>query len=67
MLKAVVLRDDTGKEYAPISWDGAGPGGHHREGKLKFAALTTRPKSLTLVLKDVAGVPERRFKWDVAW
>lgn len=66
MLKTVVLRDDSGKEYAPTAWDGAGPGGHHREGKIKFAALTTNPKSLTLVVKNLAGVPERAFKWDVA-
>jgi hypothetical protein len=65
MLKTVVLRDDTGKEYAPSTWDGAGPGGHHREGKIKFAPVTTTPKSLTLVVKNLAGVPERAFKWDV--
>jgi hypothetical protein len=66
MLKTVVLRDDSGKEYAPTAWDGAGPGGHHREGKIKFGPLTTNPKSLTLVVKNLAGVPERAFKWEVA-
>jgi hypothetical protein len=66
MLKTVVLRDDSGKEYAPTAWDGAGPGGHHREGKIKFAALTTNFKSVTLVVRNLAGVPERAFKWDVA-
>ena len=66
MLKMVVLRDDSGNEYAPTAWDGAGPGGHHREGKIKFAPLTTTPKSLTLVVKNLAGVPERAFKWNVS-
>lgn len=66
MLKAVVLRDEAGKEYAPIKWDGPGAGGHHREGKIKFAALATNPKTLTLVVKNIAGVSERVFKWDVA-
>ena len=66
MLKMVLLRDDSGKEYAPTAWDGAGPGGHHREGKIMFAAMTTNPKSLTLVVKNLAGVPERAFTWDMA-
>ena len=67
MLKTVVLRDDSGKEYAPTTWEGMGPGGHHREGKIMFAALTTNPKSLTLVMKNLAGCPRSRaFKWDVA-
>ena len=66
ILKLVVLRDDFGKEYTPTAWDGAGPGGHHREGKIKFAALTTNPRSLTLIVKNLAGIPERAFKWDVA-
>jgi hypothetical protein len=65
MLKSVVLRDETGKEYAPLKWDGPGPGGHHREGKLTFAELTTSSKSLTLIVKNLASVPERRFKWDI--
>ena len=65
MLKIVVLRTDVGTEYAPSAWDGASPGGHHREGKIKFATLTGNPKSVTLVVRDLAGVPERKFKWDV--
>ncbi len=66
MLKAVVLRDDSGMEYAPTAWDGPAGGGHHREGKIKFAPLTMNTKSLTLVVKNIAGVPERVYKWDVA-
>ena len=65
MRKMVVLLTDAGTEYAPSAWDGAGPGGHHREGKIKFATLTGNPKSVTLVVRDLAGVPERKFKWDV--
>ena len=66
MLKAVVLRDDSGKEFTPTAWDGPAGGGHHREGKIKFAPLTTNTKSLRLVVKNIAGVPERVYKWDVA-
>ncbi len=63
MLKAVVLRDDTGKEYTPTAWDGPTGGGHHRGGKIKFGELATGAKSVTLIVKGIAGVPERTFKW----
>lgn len=66
IMKAVVLRDDSGREYMPTAWDGPGGGGHHREGKIKFAPLTMNPKSLTLIVKTVAGVPERLYTWELA-
>lgn len=65
MLKTVVLRDNSGKEFFPIDWDGAGPGGHHRSGTIKFAPLKIS-NSITLLVKNVAGVPERVFKWDIS-
>ena len=63
MLKSVVLRDDLEKEYAPITWDGEGSGGHHRSGIIKFAPLTS--KAIKLIVKNVAGVPERVFEWNI--
>lgn len=66
LLKVVVLRDDAGKEYAPTKWDGPVGGGHHRSGKIVFPALAANVKSVTLIVKDIAGVPERDYKWDVA-
>ncbi len=65
MTKISVLRDDTGKEYKPTTWDGAEPGGHHRSGTLLFPALTGKPKYVELVVKGLAKVPERLFKWDL--
>lgn len=65
MLKAVALRDDAGKEYAPTAWDGPSAGGHHRSGKIEFTALTTNTKSVTVIVKGIAGVPERMFTWDL--
>jgi hypothetical protein len=65
MTKISLLRDDSGKEYAPTAWDGPGGGGHHREGSLKFAALIGKPKYVELVIKGLAKVPERVFKWDL--
>jgi hypothetical protein len=59
------LMDAQGKEYRPVSWEGDGPGGHHRSGVLEFPALEGTAKSVTLVIRDIAKVPERVFQWDL--
>ena len=66
MLKAVALRDDAGKEYSPMAWGGPAGGGHHRAGNIKFAPLTTPSKSVMLIVKNIGGVPERTFQWNLA-
>jgi hypothetical protein len=59
------LKDDQGNEYQPISWDSAA-GGHHRTGTLKFLQIGSQvePHTLELVIRDIAGVKERIFKWE---
>jgi hypothetical protein len=67
-----VLRTDKGLDVQPISWD-APKGGHHRQGTLMFPAKTadgspligSSTRSLELVIRDVAGVPERTFLWNL--
>ncbi|MCZ7393821.1 MAG: hypothetical protein ABOK23_05975 [Candidatus Methanoperedens sp.] len=53
------LRDSSGKTYQPLSYEGEG--GHHASGTLRFPKIES--KSFELVIKDVAGVNERIFKW----
>ncbi|MEK7132872.1 MAG: hypothetical protein AAB830_02360 [Patescibacteria group bacterium] len=65
LTKSTVLLDDQGREYKPITWEGAGPGGHHREGVLIFNAVQPMPKSVEIKIKDIGGIPERSFKWDL--
>lgn len=65
LVSATYLIDDKGNVYKPISWDGAAPGGHHRSGVLKFNPISPRPKSIELKIKDVGGISERSFKWDL--
>ena len=60
-----VLRCDQGQEYTPTVWEGADPGGHHRSGILKFAALDHSTSFVQIVIQDVAKVPERVFRWEV--
>lgn len=65
-----VLRTDQGLESQPSGWD-APKGGHHREGTLTFPATTAdgtpligpSTGTIELLIRDVAGVPERSFRW----
>ena len=65
-----VLRTDQGTDMRPSAWD-APKGGHHREGTLTFPAqgpdgknlLGPNVREITLIIRDVAGVPERTFRW----
>jgi hypothetical protein len=64
-LKALSLvRDDTGKTYLPNAAENQG-GGHHRQVILTFPKLSPEAKSLEMVIKDVAGVKERTFRWNL--
>lgn len=60
-----ILKDDQGGQYQPTKWQGSPPGGHHRTGVLEFPILKGNPKSVKLVIREVAGVPERTFGWKV--
>ncbi len=53
------LRDSGGKTYQPLSYEGAG--GHHASGTLRFSKIES--KRFELVIRDVAEVNERVFKW----
>ena len=62
-LKALsILRDDTGLVLPPTSIENNGSG-HHREVMLTFPRPSLRRTWLELVIKDVAGEPERVFRW----
>ena len=63
--QATLLIDDTGQAYQPTVWEGAAPGGHHVTGTLVFKSITPLPKSVELKIKDVGGIPERFFKWNL--
>src|SRR5512147_1723607 len=50
LAKSSVLIAD-GKQYLPLDWEGASPGGHHRKGSLRFKAIVPRPKSVELQIR----------------
>ena len=59
-----VLQDEAGKSYHPAQVQNKG-GGHHREVTLAFPKSASGSKQLELVIKDVAGVKERSFRWEL--
>ena len=69
--KLAILRNDKGRQVAPIAWD-APPGGHHRSGKLVFPATVGRislidldTKYVEIVIRDLAGVKEQVLRWNL--
>ena len=64
-LKALsLLRDNAGKVYQPTKVENKGSG-HHRQLVLVFPKPAPGNKRLELVVKDIAGVKERSFVWDL--
>lgn len=64
-VKISVLRDDQGHEYPALAWEGPGPTGHHRSGTLRFKVFDHPTNFVEVVIRSVAGVPERVFRWNL--
>ncbi len=54
-----------GQTVKPLAWEGDAPGGHHRNGILKFSAVPGTVSDLTLRIFKVGGIPIREFKWKI--
>jgi hypothetical protein len=65
LTKSAALVDEKGREYRPIAWEGAKPGGHHRSGVLKFAPIDPPPQSLELRLQRRGEKTPRVFRWSL--
>jgi hypothetical protein len=65
LVAVCTLKDNSGREYQATGWDGSPPGGHHRSGVLEFPELGDAAQSITLVIREVANVPERVFNWSI--
>jgi hypothetical protein len=65
MVAVSSLKDNAGRVYQATAWQGSEPGGHHRKGVLEFPNLEDNTESITLIIRKVANVPERTFKWSV--
>ena len=63
--KSAVLMDGKGNEFKATAWEGAAPGGHHRKGTLKFAAISPRPQAIGLRIDRPGEARPRLFRWDL--
>ena len=65
VVKSAILLDGTGGRYVPVAWEGAGPGGHHREGVLRFHTLPSSPKAIELQIARPRESAPRSFRWQL--
>jgi hypothetical protein len=65
LLKRAALVDDKGNEFKPVAWDGAAPGGHHRQGVLKFTPISPQPASVELRITRTGEAAPRTFRWQL--
>lgn len=63
LLKSAVLVDAKGGRQAPLAWQGAPPGGHHREGVLRFKGLGAQADALELQIRRPGESAPRVFRW----
>jgi hypothetical protein len=61
LAKSALLMAD-GKQYEPLGWEGAAPGGHHRKGVLRFKAIVP-PRSVELQILLSGDTSPRSFTW----
>lgn len=60
------LSGNPGTVARALTWEGDPPGGHHRKGILSFKPLDPRPNAITLTIRGIGSVAERRFVWNLS-
>lgn len=63
LLTSAVLVDPAGAQISPVEWKGAPPGGHHREGVLRFNAPMGAPTEFELRFTRPGEQKPRSFRW----
>jgi len=63
LTQSATLATDDGRTLKPVSWTGAAPGGHHREGVLAFDVLVPRPTMIELRITRPGESAPRTFRW----
>lgn len=63
LAKSAVLVDSKGGRYPALGWHGAQPGGHHREGVLRFKAPEPYPDGFELQIVRAGEAAPRVFRW----
>lgn len=62
---SATLVTDEGRTFRPVRWQGAPPGGHHREGVLAFDVPAPRPGVIELRIARPGESAPRIFRWQL--
>lgn len=65
LLSNAALVDAQGGRHTPLAWDEAAPGGHHREGVLRFKGQRALPEVIELQIRRPGESAPRIFRWKV--
>lgn len=65
LLKSASLVPAGGTPIAPTEWKGDPPGGHHRQGVLRFNAVKPMPETVELRIDRAGESKQRSFRWTV--
>jgi hypothetical protein len=65
VVKSSLLLDGAGGRFAPTAWEGAPPGGHHREGVLRFNPVSPKPHAIELQITRAGEDAPRSFRWQL--
>lgn len=65
LTQSAILATDDGRTLKPVSWIGAAPGGHHREGVLAFEVPSPRPNAIELRIDRPGESAPRTFRWQL--
>lgn len=63
LTQSATLKTSDGRAFKPVRWDGAGPGGHHRQGVLTFEVPAPRPMTIELTIVRAGEAAPRTFRW----
>ena len=65
LIQSASLTTSDGRTLKPVSWTGAAPGGHHREGVLTFDVPAPRPTTIELRIARTGESAPRTFRWQL--
>jgi hypothetical protein len=65
LTKTAALIGPGGERIAPLAWEGAAAGGHHREGVIRFQPITPAPGTVELQIQRPGESKPRVFQWNV--
>lgn len=65
LTRSATLTTDDGRTFKPVSWVGAPPGGHHREGVLAFEVPAPRTGVIELRIARPGESAPRIFRWQL--